>query len=205
MSFEGKLFFAGSSEMFGETQSKAKITHPHDPKSPYALAKQTSFKMVKLYREIYNIKCITGVLFNHESQFRSKNFITQKIVTGAIECRKNKNHKIKIGNINVHRDWGWAEEYIEAIQLMVKAKSLKDQIICTGELNSLEEFIYVTFDQLNLNYKNHIIFDKKLFREADINRSFGDPKPIQDDLGWKAKFHMKEVIEKLIYYQLKGH
>mgnify|MGYP001354732346 CR=1 FL=1 len=159
--------------------------------------------MVKLYRSIYNIKCVTGILFNHESQYRNKNFITQKIVTGAIECSKDKSKKISVGNLNIFRDWGWAEEYIEAAHLMLKTESLKDQIICTGELNSLEELIKITFEKLDLNYKNHIISEKKLFRKTDIKYSYGDPKPIENDLKWKANLHMQDVIEKLLEYQLK--
>ncbi len=204
-SFDGKLFFAGSSEMFGDTQIRATITHSQNPKSPYAIAKQASYNLVKLYRNIYNIKCVTGILFSHESPYRNKNFITQKIVNGAIKCSTNKKTQIRIGNMNVFRDWGWAAEYVEAMQLMLKAETMKDQIICTGELNSLEEFIKLTFEKLNLNYKDHITSEEILFRKTDIKYSCGDPEPITKDLKWKAKFHMNEVIDKLLEYQIKNN
>ena len=201
--YEGTLFFAGSSEIFGNTEIAAGINHPQRPMSPYGIAKQTSFNLVKVYRELHNLKCKTGILFNHESPLRGENFVTMKIILGAVECYKNKNHKLKLGNLNIHRDWGWAEEYVEAIQLMTMENNNTDQIICSGRLTSLNEFISMTFEKLGLNYQDHVIISSEKIRKSDIFKSLGDPKPFYDKFKWKAKLRISEIIDKLIEEQLK--
>ena len=147
ISYEGNIFFAGSSEVYGNTEIAAKVGSPFDPQNPYAIAKVESMHLVKLYREIYNLRAATGVLFPHESPLRNENFIIHKIIAGAIKCSKDKSHKINIGNINIERDWGWAQEYIEGIYKMNSLKIFQDQIICTGESTKLEEFINITFNK----------------------------------------------------------
>ena len=111
--------------------------------------------------------------------------------------------QVRLGNINISRDWGWADEYIEAIQLMTNSKASKDYLICTGKLTSLKEFINITFSNLNLNWQDHIVIDQKYIREKDILQSFGDPMPMEKDLKWKAKFGVKEIIEKIIDVKIK--
>ncbi len=196
--YKGRIFFAGSSEVFGETFKAATINHSQSPKSPYAIAKQTSFNLVKFYREIYGLQCVTGVLFNHESPYRSREFVTQKIILGAIECSKNKSHKINLGNIDIARDWGWADEYMEGIQLINNSKKIKDQIICTGKLTTLKKFIEITFNKLDLNWQDHIKSNKKLMRDSDILISYGNPTQLKKDLKWEAKIMVEEIIGKLI-------
>ena len=117
INLEQRCFFAGSSEMFGSTEKAADINYSQNPISPYAISKQTSFKLVKFYRENFNLNCVTGVLFNHESNLRNSNFVTHKIIEGAINAKNKKKEKINLGNINIQRDWGWAEEYVEAMQM----------------------------------------------------------------------------------------
>ncbi len=196
--YSGRVFFAGSSEMFGNTETGADINHKHHPKSPYAIGKQTSFNLVKLYREIYNVKCMTGVLFNHESSLRPKTFVTQKIINAAKNISKGNINILKLGNLNVIRDWGWAPEYVEAIQLIAKAKVIKDQVICTGEANSLKKFVEKVFTAYNLNCEEHIEIDKSLFRPSEIEQNYGNPEPLFKDLRWKAKESLNSIIEKLI-------
>lgn len=198
LNFEGRMFFAGSSEVFGETKIAADINHKQNPRSPYAIAKQTSFNLVKLYREMYDLKCLTGVLFNHESPYRSDQFVTKKIIEGALKSCKDKSHKISLGNIDIGRDWGWAEEYMEAIQLINNSHKVKDQLICTGTLTTLERFIEITFSKLGLNWKNHIKTNKNLFRKSDILMSYGNPIQLKTDLGWEPVIQIEEIIERLI-------
>ena len=202
--YEGNIFFAGSSEIFGNTNTPATLEHKQKPSSPYAIAKQTSFNLVKMYRELHKLKCVTGILFNHESPLRSENFVTQKIITQALLCSKNKSHKLRLGNINVERDWGWAEEYVEGIQLINRSLHLKDQIVCTGKLTKLEEFIQIVFETLNLNWENHVTSDKKLFRKNEIVKSYGDPRQMKNDLNWEAKVDLITIIQKLIHFKLNS-
>ena len=142
------------------------------------------------------------MLFNHESPFRNKDFVTQKIISGALECSHNNNHKVKLGNLDISRDWGWAEEYVEGMQIINRTKKKKDYIICTGRLTSLKDFIRITFQKLDLDWENYIISDPKVFRKKDIKQSHGDPQAMEKELNWKAKVHVEEIIEKLINFRL---
>ena len=142
LDYQGRIFFAGSSEMFGNIQDKADVYSSQEPNSPYAIAKQASFNLVKMYREIHDLKCMTGVLFNHESNLRPPTFVTKKIIKAAIEINQNKRKKLEIGNIDIIRDWGWAPEYINAIQLIAESKIVKDHVICTGHAISLKTFTF---------------------------------------------------------------
>ena len=199
----GKVFFSGSSEIFGETLQAANLESNINIKNPYAAAKYQSLILARLYKETYGINAITGIFFNHESHLRSEKFVTQKIIHGAIECAKNKKHKLVLGNLEVARDWGWAEDFIEGVQLIMNSDKIEDQIICTGQLTTLKEFIQITFDYLGLNWESHVISDKKFYRKSDIQISYGDPTKLEKDLGWRAKKDIKAIIKKLIDFNLK--
>ena len=198
LNYSGKIFFAGSSEMFGDTQNRANIHHQQNPVSPYGIAKQTSFNLVKFYRDIHKIKGVTGILFNHESHLRNENFVTQKIINSAMRIKKKEIKKIKLGNINVIRDWGWAPEYVEAMQLIANSNKTKDHVICSGNSKSLKEFIAKVFKAYDLDWQEYVEIDQKLFRPCDIKQSYGDPLPIFQDLGWKAKKDFDFIIKQLI-------
>ncbi len=202
--FPGRIFFAGSSEIYGETKTGIKIKDKQNPKNPYGLAKQQSLGLVDLYREVYGIKCITGILFNHESPIRPTKFVTSKIINGAIKSLKDKNYKLHLGNGSIRRDWGWAEEYVDAMQLILRAPLLKNQIVCTGVSTSIKEFVEKSFSKLNLDYTKFVEFKKDLVRPMEIQESFGDPFPIEKDLGWKANTIIDEVIEKLLKAKLES-
>ena len=198
LKYQGSIFFAGSSEIYGNTNEGATINHVQDPKSPYGIAKQASFKLVKLFREVHHLKCMTGVLFNHESAFRDKHFVTQKIISGAIKSSKDKKHKIELGNINIARDWGWAEEYVEAMQIIARSKEIKDQVICTGKLTTLEEFINIAYNQFDLRWQDHVIINNSLKRKNDVLKSFGNPDPLKDELNWQATTDIEKFCQSLL-------
>jgi len=202
LKYRGNIFFAGSSEIFGTTEVPATVNHSQNPSNPYAVAKQASFNLVKIYRQIHGLKCKTGILFNHESPFRGNQFVTQKIISSAINCLKDKNKKLELGNLGISRDWGWAEEYVEAIQIINNSNSSKDHVICTGKLTKLIDFVSITFEKLNLNYNEHLIINKNYIRQTDIVKSFGNPKPLFDELKWKAELNINEIIEKLIEFKI---
>ena len=195
---KARYFFAGSSEMFGNTLLPATVSSPCSPLSPYAIAKEAAFKLVTLYRETYNLNCVTGILFNHESPYRSANFVTHKIINSAIACSINPSLKVPIGNLQIYRDWGWAAEYVEAIQLITRADPLKDHIICTGRSVMLEYFVKQAFSSLKLNWQDHIISDPNLFRPTDIIMSSGSPFELNNLLGWSSSADVDDVIERLI-------
>ncbi len=202
--YKGKIFLAGSSEIFGNFPRAISINSTQNGKSPYAISKKQSLLQADMYREIYDLKVVTGILFNHESPLRDVKFVTRKIVKEAVDIQSNQKKILKLGNIKVIRDWGWAEEYVEAMQLILRSKNLKNYLICTGKPNSLESFVKKVFNKLGLEYKEHVQFDKAISRKFDIETSYGDPSSLKKDLGWEAKKTFDDVIELLLENELKN-
>ena len=202
--FKGNVFCAGSSEIFGSTKKPADLRTNVDLRSPYATAKYQSFLITKMYREIYKLNCVTGILFNHESPLRDDKFVIKKIINQSIQIKNGIKEKLILGDINIKRDWGCAQEYIEAIQLINRSELNKDYIVCTGESNSLKFIIEKAFQFLGLNWKNHVKISKDLYRSKEIENSFGNPSELYNDLGWKAETKINELIQILINYELKS-
>ncbi len=202
--YDGRIFFAGSSEIFGNTEKAACINTSHDPRSPYGVGKQASFNLVKIYRESFGLNCVTGILFNHESSLRKDNFVTQKIIKSAIDIKEKKYEKIELGNISIVRDWGWAPEYVEAMQLILRDIENKDQVICTGKKNSLNYFVKKVFDKLDLNWEKHVQINKDLFRANEIMQSYGNPEKLFKDLGWRSKINIDTIIDMMINDSLQS-
>ena len=202
INYTGNIFIAGSSEIYGSTKAPAELKSDIDLRSPYATAKYQSFILTRMYREIYNLNCATGILFNHESPLRDERFVIKKIIKTAINIKKGNQIKLKLGNVNIRRDWGFAKEYVEAFQIINRSEINKDYIVCTGKSYSLNEVIGKIFSSLNLNSDNHVEISKDLIRQNEIDISVGDPKPLYQDLGWKSKKNIDELIKILIEDEL---
>jgi len=196
--FSGRIYFAGSSEIFGNTPNPASARSSRSPLSPYAIAKDASLNTVQVYRQAYGLNCVTGILFNHESPYRSSTFVTRKIVDGAVACARDKSVKISLGNLRVARDWGWAEEYVEAMQLILRADPLHDQVICTGRMVTLEYFVERVFAELGMAWQDHVVLEPSLRRPSEIAYSVGDPEPMASAHGWRAQRDVDQVIQALI-------
>lgn len=193
-----KLFSAGSSECFGNVKDDyANEKTPFMPRSPYGCAKAAAFWNVVNYRESYDIFAVTGILANHESPFRNDNFVTQKIIKSVKRIELDNSEILKLGNINVKRDWGWAPEYVDAIILMMNNNIPKDYVIASGNSHGLTEFISKAFEMASLIPDKFIVFDKSLKRPSDLESIFLDPKLIETDLGWKAKTDLSLIVEKM--------
>ncbi len=202
--FKGNIFFAGSGEIFGSTNTAADLNSKIDLRSPYANAKYQSFLLTKMYREIYNLKCETGILFNHESPLRDENFVLKKIINRAIKIKKGISKELILGNITIKRDWGYAEEYVEAMQLISRARIKKDYLICSGKSYRLQDIIEIVFNKLGLNWKDYVTISKDLFRKSEIEESKGNPQAINNDLNWKATTDIQTLIDILIEYELQN-
>lgn len=202
--YRGRLYFAGSSEIFGNTVNPANTQTRRQPLSPYAIAKDASFNTVQVYRQAYGLNCVTGILFNHESPYRSRTFVTRKIVDGAIRCKSDLSYRLSLGNLQVARDWGWAEEYIEAMQLILRADHLEDQVICTGRMETLEYFVECVFARLDLDWRNHVQLEENLLRPSEILQSVGDKDPMKRLHGWSAQIDIDGVVSRLIDHALKN-
>ena len=194
-----RFYNAGSGECFGQTTiAGADEKTPFRPKSPYAVAKAAAFWEVANYRDAYGLYACSGILFNHESPLRPERFVTQKIVRAAKRIAEGKSETLYLGNLDIQRDWGWAPEYVEAMHLMLQQPSPEDFVIATGEAYHLEDFVAMTFDELNLNWRDHVMVDKSLYRPAESVFGKGCATYAQTNLGWTAKSKMPEVIHKML-------
>jgi GDPmannose 4,6-dehydratase len=200
-----KLYNAGSSECFGDTGDIAadELT-PFRPRSPYAVAKATAFWEVANYREAYGLFACSGILFNHESPLRPERFVTQKIVATACRIAQGSNEKLYLGNMSIQRDWGWAEEYVEAMYLMLQQECGDDYVIATGQSSSLEEFVEAAFTSVNLDWRDYVIVDGSLFRPTDLAVGRGNPHKAKIQLGWEAKYKMQDVVRMMVDAKLRS-
>ena len=194
-----RIYYAGSSECFGDTAGIAATEETNfHPQSPYAVSKTSAFWLVDNYRNAYDMFICYGILFNHESPFRSQRFVTQKIISTALRISQGSNEKLELGRLDISRDWGWAQEYVEAMWLMLQQGSADDFIIATGETNSLEQFVRETFRQLGLEWKNHVEINHELIRPSEITISKANPTKALKKLDWKAKYKMADVVQMLL-------
>jgi len=194
-----RLYHAGSSECFGDTNGKAACeTTPFNPRSPYAVAKASAFWLVNNYREAYDLYACTGILFNHESPLRPSHFVTQKIIATAKRIAVGSDETLVLGRTDIARDWGWAPEYVEAMWLMLQQDQPEDFVIATGESSSLLDFVSHAFSALRLNWRDHVQQSEAFFRPTDLMISRANPTKAQQKLGWKASMLMPEVVKSMI-------
>lgn len=190
-----KFYNSCSSECFGDTNGTLVTeSSPFYPRSPYAVAKSAAFWELASYREAYGLYACSGILFNHESPLRPERFVTRKIIASAVRIASGRKEKLHLGNLSIRRDWGWAPEYVEAIWLMLQQAKPEDFIVSTGESHSLEEFLTTAFNHLGLDWRDHVVVDKTLFRLAEISIMQGNPAKARQKLGWEARTKMKQVI-----------
>jgi GDPmannose 4,6-dehydratase len=195
-----RLYHAGSSECFGDVSGLAanESTRFH-PKSPYAVAKASAYWLIDNYRDAYSLFACSGILFNHESPLRPARFVTKKIILAASRIAAGSNEKLKLGRLDIARDWGWAPEYVEAMWLMLQQEKPQDFVVATGQTNTLQDFVLEAFLIHGLDWKDHVLQDADLLRPSDILISRADPGKAEIELGWKAKTTMKGVVEKMTY------
>jgi GDPmannose 4,6-dehydratase len=194
-----RLYNAGSSECFGDTgAAPANEQTPFRPRSPYAVAKAAAHWEVANYREAYGLYACSGILFNHESPLRPERFVTQKIVRAACRIAAGSKERLKLGRLDIQRDWGWAPEYVEAMWKMLQQPQPEDFVIATGETHSLQDFVAEAFAAVNLDWRNHVDTDPALMRPTDLSVSRADPALAKARLGWQAKTHIQGVIQNMV-------
>jgi len=201
-----RFYNACSSECFGETNHQgADESTPFQPKSPYAVSKAAAFWQVVNYRTAYKIFASSGILFNHESPLRPNRFVTKKIIDAACRIYKGEREaKLRIGDVTIRRDWGWAPEYVEAMYLILQHNEPEDFVIATGKEISLQGFIEKVFSYFALDYRSYIEHDPNLFRPADIRFSVGNPTKAKEILGWRAEYRVEDVIKMMIENELNS-
>lgn len=194
-----RLYNASSGECFGDTvDTPANEETPFRPRSPYAVAKAAAFWQVANYREAYGLFACSGILFNHESPLRPERFVTQKVVRAACRIAGGGGERLRLGNLDIQRDWGWAPEYVEAMWRMLQHDAPRDFVIATGETRALRDFVAESFAALGLDWTDHVEIDPTLMRPTDIRISRADPSLALAQLGWQAETRMAEVVRRMV-------
>lgn len=195
-----RLFSAGSSECFGNTNGvSANELTPFAPLSPYAIGKTAAFWLVNQYRQSYGIFACTGILFNHESPLRPDHFVTQKIIRAVKEIAAGRQQELKLGRLDIARDWGWAPEYVEAMWLMLQQAIPQDYVISTGKTITLEDFVAAAFAHVSLDWRQYVVSDPAYIRPVDIAVSCANSSKIQTSLGWKPTISGIKVVENMFH------
>ncbi len=199
-----KFYFAASSELFGNAESAPQNEFTKfNPRSAYGVSKVAGFYLTKNYREAYNIHACSGILYNHESPRRNENFVSRKITKKLGLIIRGKIKSIKLGNIQSKRDWGHAKDYVYAMWKMLQIKKAEDFVIGTGKIHSVKDFIDTAFKRVNLNYRNYIKIDKRLFRPNDKIILKANFKKAYKILKWKPKISFKSLVHEMVDFDTK--
>jgi len=194
-----RFYNAGSSECFGDIgDAAANEQAQFSPRSPYAVAKSAAFWQTANYRDAYGLFGCTGILFNHESFLRPERFVTRKIVSAACRIAAGSKETLRLGDISIKRDWGWAPDYVEAMWLMLQQDQPDDFVIATGKSHSLQEFVESAFEVVGLDWQDHVQIDEHLKRPAEISANRGDPQKADRLLGWKPSHYMHDVVKLMV-------
>lgn len=194
-----RLYHAGSSECFGDTGGAPADEHtPFRPDSPYAVAKSSAHWLLHNYRNAYGIHACSGILFNHESPLRPERFVTQKIISAVQRICAGSREKLRLGRLDIQRDWGWAPEYVEAMWQILQQDSPQDYVIATGKTHSLESFVETAFSSRGLDWKAHVIQAPELLRPTDPLFISGNPERAKKTLGWEARKTMPEIVAAML-------
>ena len=217
-----RLYQASTSELFGKVAEVPQNEHtPFYPRSPYGVAKQYGYWIVKNYREAYGIFAVNGILFNHESERRGETFVTRKITLAAARIKQGHQDKLYLGNLSALRDWGYARDYVECMWLMLQHETPDDFVIATGESHSVREFCTLAFQEVGITLRWEgegvdekgidaatgrvlVEVDPKYFRPTEVDQLLGDPAKARTLLGWNPhKTSFKELVHLMVEHDMK--
>ena len=198
-----RFYQASSSEMFGKVQEVPQVeTTPFYPRSPYGVAKVYGHWITVNYRESYDLFAVSGILFNHESPRRGKEFVTRKITDGVARIKLKIASELRLGNIDAFRDWGFAGDYVRAMWMMLQQPQPDDYVISTGEAHSVREFLQIAFSAVDLDYEKYVVVDPRFYRPAEVDHLIGDPAKAKRALGWTPKTSFPELVEMMVLADL---
>lgn len=209
-----KFYQASTSEMFGSNFTiKNGIKYqdentPFLPQSPYAVAKLASHRLVQIYRDAYGLYACSGILFNHESPRRGENFVTRKITSFLGQLINNKipsNSKLRLGNLEAQRDWGHAKDYVVAMRLMLQQNNADDFVISTGQSHTVQEFLSLAFDSVNLIWTDYVVIDRDLYRPCEVPFLQGDYSKAKSVLGWSPQISFDDLVTEMVSGDINRH
>jgi GDPmannose 4,6-dehydratase len=194
-----RFYQASSSEMFGKVrETPQNESTPFYPRSPYGVAKVYGHWITINYRESYGLFACSGILFNHESPRRGLEFVTRKVTHGAVRVKLGLQEKLHMGNLEAHRDWGYAGDYVRAMWLMLQQETPSDYVIATGETHSVRELCEIAFARVELDWRDHVVVDPELIRPAEVDYLVGDASKARRELGWKPALGFRELVETMV-------
>jgi GDPmannose 4,6-dehydratase len=198
-----RIYQASSSEMFGTSidsdgfqREKTKML----PSSPYGIAKLAAYHMARTYRDSYGLFISNGILFNHESPRRGSNFVTTKVIKGALRIKMGVTNFLDLGNLDSYRDWGHSRDYVRAMNMILRHSTPDDFVVATGETHSIRELCDLVFTSLGLSWEEHVRFDSRLLRPKEVPRLRGDSTKIRESIGWKPTYSFEALINEMINF-----
>jgi len=199
-----KFYQASSSEMFGKVkQTPQNEETPFHPRSPYGVAKVYGHFITVNYRESYDMFCASGILFNHESPRRGKEFVTRKVTLSAARIKHGLQDKLKLGNLDAQRDWGFAGDYVKAMHLMLQQDQPQDFVVGTGISHTVRDLVEITFERVGLDHKKYVETDPALARPAEVQHLRADTSRAKKVLKWKAEVPFEKLIEMMVDSDMK--
>jgi len=194
-----RFYQASSSEMFGKVQEvPQRESTPFYPRSPYGVAKLYGHWITVNYRESYDLFACSGILFNHESPRRGLEFVTRKIAHQAARIKLGLATELRLGNLDAHRDWGYAPDYVRAMWLMLQQDQPDDYVVATGETHSVREFCQAAFDCIGLDWERHVVVDPKFYRPAEVDLLVGAPGKAKRLLGWEPSVTFRDLVRIMV-------
>jgi GDPmannose 4,6-dehydratase len=201
-----RLFHASSAECFGDHgRNPVNELTSFRPKSPYGVGKASAHWQVACFREAYGLYACSGILFNHESPLRPKQFVTRKVIAAVGAIARGGTTKLHLGAIDIFRDWGWAPEYVEAMWLMLQQPAPRDFILATGHTASLRDFVETAFAAIGRDSADFVVEDPSLLRPTEISYICADPSAIREALGWSARNRMPDVVRLMLEADAFAH
>ncbi len=201
-----RFYQASSSEMFGKVREtpQSEMTAFY-PRSPYGVAKVYGHFITVNYRESYGIHASSGILFNHESPRRGLTFVTRKITDAVARIKAGKLDKLRLGNIEARRDWGFAGDYVRAMWMMLQREHGDDFVIGTGEMHTVKEFCEKAFGRVGLEYQDYVEVDTRFLRPAEVDQLLADPSKAKTELGWEPEVDFAGLVHMMVDEDLKRH
>lgn len=192
-----------SSEQFGSTPPPQNEDSPFHPRSVYAIAKVAGYHAVRHYREAYGLKAFNAICFNTESPRRGENFLTRKVVMGAVRCKLGLQAKLVLGNLDAYRDFSHAKDVVVGLRKIVQSDVADDYVIASGETHQIRKFVEIVFSKLGLDYKDYVETDARYFRATEVDALCGDATKIRTKLGWKPGYTLDMLIDEMLASDMK--
>lgn len=199
-----RLYFAASSEMFGNAPPPQNENTPFRPRSAYGISKLTGYHLVRNYREAYGLFAVNGILFNHESPRRGFEFVSRKITSHVARIKKGLAKELRLGNLEAKRDWGHAKDYVEAMWMMLQMDSPQDYVVGSGVSHSVREFCEIAFSHVGLDYREFVISDPAYYRPAEIYDLVADATKARTKLGWKNNYSFEQLVKEMVEADLRN-